>query len=219
MLFAVAYHQCLAFSFQPGMCRGRSRNGKSKMTAFWISLFFVFAAEMGDKTQLVALAFATRYKAWIVLTAVFVATLLVHLFSVFLGEAASFALPVFWIKMIAGASFIFFGLWTLRGDELDEEETAKPSRFGPLVTIGVTFFLAELGDKTMLMTVTIASQQNSFVAVWLGSSLGMVVADGLAIIVGKVMGKNLPEKMIKYGAAIIFIFSGVYTFYEAFANR
>ena len=187
------------------------------MTAFWISLLFVLVAEMGDKTQLVALAFATRFKAWVVLSAVFVATLVVHLFSVAIGELAGFALPVFWIKIFAGLAFIGFGIWTLRGDELDEEETTG-GRFGPFLTVAVTFFLAELGDKTMLMTVTIASQEKSFVAVWLGSTIGMVIADGLAIIVGKLMGKNLPEKLIKYGAAAIFILSGSYTIYEAFAG-
>lgn len=187
------------------------------MTAFWISLFFVFAAEMGDKTQLVALAFATRFKAWIVLTGVFVATLLVHLFSVGIGEVMGIALPVFWIKVIAGVAFIAFGLWTLKGDKLDDEETTKPSRFGPLLTVATTFFIAELGDKTMLMTITIASQQKSFIAVWLGSTVGMVIADGIAIIVGIVMGKNLPENLVKYGAAAVFIISGVYTLYEAFA--
>lgn len=189
------------------------------MTAFWIGLFFVFIAEMGDKTQLVALAFATRYSAKIVLAGVFVATLLIHLLSVFIGEAASLALPVFWIKLLAGASFIIFGLWTLRGDELGDEEKLKENRFGPFVTVGVTFFLAELGDKTMLATITIASQQHSFVGVWLGSTVGMVLADGLAIIVGKVLGKKLPEKLIKYGAAIIFLASGVFTIIEAFAHR
>ena len=90
------------------------------MTAFWISLIYVLVAEMGDKTQLVALAFATRFKASTVLVGVFLATLLIHLFSVFIGEAAGMALPVFWIKLLAGLAFIGFGLWTLRGDEIDD---------------------------------------------------------------------------------------------------
>ncbi|MBS1793562.1 MAG: TMEM165/GDT1 family protein [Acidobacteria bacterium] len=186
------------------------------MTAFWISLIYVLVAEMGDKTQLVALAFATRFKASVVLAGVFVATLVVHLFSVSLGEMVSRALPVFWIQMIAGAAFIVFGLWTLRGDEFDDDEKVQSNRFGPFLTVAVTFFLAELGDKTMLMTITVASEQKSFVPVWLGSTVGMVIADGLAIVVGKVMGKKLPENLIKYGAAVVFILSGVYTFYEAF---
>src|SRR5215212_1020472 len=158
------------------------------MSAFFIALFFVFIAEMGDKTQLVTLAFATRYRATTVLAGVFIATLLVHLFSVGLGEVLGIALPLFWIKILAGLAFIGFGLWTLRGDKLDDEEKVAESRFGPIMTVGITFFLAELGDKTMLATVTIASQQQSFVPVWLGSTIGMVVADGIAVVVGKVLG-------------------------------
>jgi putative Ca2+/H+ antiporter (TMEM165/GDT1 family) len=186
------------------------------MTSFWISLIYVFVAEMGDKTQLVALAFATKFKTWTVLAGVFLATFLVHLLSVAIGGAVSHVLPVFWIKFLAGLSFIFFGLWTLRGDSLDEDEVKSASRFGPLLTIAITFFLAELGDKTMLATITIASEQNQFIAVWLGSTIGMVLADGLAIIVGKLMGKNLPEALIKYVGAGIFLISGLWTLWEAF---
>ena len=188
------------------------------LTAFFLALGLVFAAEMGDKTQLVALAFATRYKTSIVLTGVFVATILVHLLSVFIGEAAGLFIPLLWIKIAAGVAFVIFGLWTLRGDKLDDEDKVEESRWGPLLTVGITFFVAELGDKTMLMTVTIASQQQSFVGVWLGSTVGMVLADGIAIIVGKVIGKNLPEKAVKYGAAIVFFLSGIYILYEAFAG-
>ena len=188
------------------------------MSAFWISLLLVLIAEMGDKTQLVALAFATRYRTSVVLAGVFFATLVIHLGSVFLGEAAGMALPVFWINLLAGLAFIGFGLWTLRGDELGDEEKLKQSKFGPFMTVATTFFLAELGDKTMLATVTIASQQQSFVGVWLGSTFGMVIADGFAIIAGKVLGKRLPEKLIKYGAALIFVLSGVYTLVAAFSR-
>lgn len=184
------------------------------MTAFWIALIYVLVAEMGDKTQLVALAFATRFKASVVLAGVFVATLLVHLLSVVIGEVVSLALPVFWIKILAGSAFIFFGLWTLRGDKLEEEDTKKANRFGPFLTVTITFFLAELGDKTMLATITIASEQRNFIPVWLGSTAGMVIADGIAIILGIVMGKNLPERIIKLGAAAVFILSGVYILSE-----
>lgn len=173
---------------------------------------------MGDKTQLVALAFAARYKTSTVLAGVFIATLVVHVFSVILGEAAGRALPVFWINLLAGLAFIGFGIWTLKGDNLGDEEKLSNGRIGPLMTVATTFFLAELGDKTMLATVTIASQQKSFVEVWLGSTLGMVIADGLAIIAGKVLGKRLPERLIKYGAALIFIASGLFTLWEAFKH-
>jgi putative Ca2+/H+ antiporter (TMEM165/GDT1 family) len=185
------------------------------MQAFWIALGFVFLAEMGDKTQLVSLAFASRYSAKIVLAGVFVATLLVHILSVVLGESAAMVLPRFWIDIAAGLSFIGFGIWTLRGDELKEGEIDKPSRFGPFLTVGTTFFLAELGDKTMLTTITIASQQRQFVAVWLGSTVGMVAADGLAIMVGNLLGAKLPERAIKLSAAAFFIGSGIYVLVQA----
>lgn len=186
------------------------------MTAFWVSLFIVFVAELGDKTQLVAMAFATRYSAKLVLAAVFVATLLVHLLSVFLGEAAGSILPDFWIKLLAGVSFIAFGLWTLRGDEISDEDTKKTARFGPFLTVGIAFFLAELGDKTMLATISVATQYPSFVGVWIGSTLGMVAADGLAIGVASVLGKRLPERAIKLGASAIFFASGAVTLWQAF---
>jgi putative Ca2+/H+ antiporter (TMEM165/GDT1 family) len=187
-----------------------------ELTAFWISLLYVLIAEMGDKTQLVALAFATRYKAWTVIAGVFIATIVVHLFSVLIGEVAGVALPEFWIKLLAGLAFVGFGLWTLRGDEYDDDDAGKAARFGPLFTVAITFFLAELGDKTMLVTITVASEQQSFVPVWIGSTIGMVIADGLAILVGRVAGKRLPEKLIRYSAALVFIASGAYTLFEAY---
>ncbi len=186
---------------------------------FLVSLFFVFAAEMGDKTQLVALAFATRYATQRVLLGVFGATLLVHLFSVGLGEIVGLAIPVVWVRILAGMAFVGFGLWTLRGDELGDNARLAERRWGPLMTVGTTFFLAELGDKTMLMTVTLASQYHSIVGVWLGSTLGMVVADGLAILVGRVVGAQLPDRLIKVGAAVVFLATGVYTLLEVIADR
>ena len=182
---------------------------------FVLSLFLVFAAEMGDKTQLVALAFATRYDTRTVLVGVFAATLLVHLFSVGFGELLGWTVPLFWVQTLAGLAFIGFGLWTLRGDKLDDAQLLTERRRSPVMTVAVTFFLAELGDKTMLMTVTIAGQQHSFVSVWLGSTLGMVVADGLAIIVGKVLGARLPETLIRYGAAAVFVITGAATLMAA----
>ena len=138
------------------------------MAALLASFGFILVAEMGDKTQLVALAFATRYRASTVLIGITIATLLVHLFSVFIGEVLGATLPTFWIGIAAGLAFVGFGIWTLRGDELDEEHKMEEHRLGPLFTVGATFFLAELGDKTMLATVTMSSQYKDFVMVWIG---------------------------------------------------
>ena len=181
------------------------------MRTFGIAAFFVFLAEMGDKTQLVALLFATRYKAITVLAGVFGATILVHLVSVGLGEAAGTVIPASWIRLLSGIAFIVFGVWSFFGDKLDENEEVKEYRLGAFMTVAVTFFLAELGDKTMLTTITIAGEQRAFVSVWLGSTIGMVAADGIAIAAARTMRRKLPERLLRYIAAIIFIVSGIVT--------
>ncbi|MGE3270352.1 MAG: TMEM165/GDT1 family protein [Chloroflexota bacterium] len=189
------------------------------MLAFWQSFFLIFVAEMGDKSQLMALAFGSRLPARLVLSGIFIATLLVHLGSVAIGELLGWALPTFWIAIAAGVAFIGFGLWTLRGDSLDENHGAVGKRFGAFVTVAATFFLAELGDKTMLATVTLASQFQAFVPVWIGSTIGMVVADGLAIWIGRMAGKQLPEHVIRYSAAAVFALSGLATIGDALLSE
>ncbi len=185
------------------------------MFLFWRALFFVALAEMGDKTQLVTLAFATRFRARIVLVAIFVATLAVHLFSVALGETIGSLFPEQWIAAGAGVAFLGFGIWTLRGDTFEEEGIGKPSRFGPFLTVAITFFIAELGDKTMLTTVILASRSHSFVPVWIGSTVGMVIADGLAVALGVYVGRQLPERPVKVAAAAVFIVTGLVTLWSA----
>ncbi len=180
------------------------------MKAFWLSLGLVFVAELGDKTQLVALLLATRFKAGVVLTGIFVATLAVHALSVALGGATGNLLPLSWVYFLSGLAFIGFGWWTWRGDTLEDEDNYSGRRYSsPFVIVFITFFLAELGDKTMLSTVTLAASQE-LVPVWLGSTLGMVISDGLAIWLGRVLGKQLPERTIKIGAAAIFIGFGFF---------
>jgi Ca2+/H+ antiporter, TMEM165/GDT1 family len=178
------------------------------MDGFWTALGLIFLAEMGDKTQLVALSFATRFNARVVLAGVFWATLLVHGFSVALGDLVARLLPPGWTVIVAGVSFIGFGLWTLRGDRLEGEDRRLKKLTSPFWIVAVTFFLAELGDKTMLGTVTLATQ-NPLIPVWLGSTVGMVAADGLAIWVGQILGHRLPERAVKLGAAAIFFAVGV----------
>ena len=176
------------------------------MSAFWFSLWWIFLAELGDKTQLVAMSLAARFNMFVVLSGILVATLVVHVLSVAIGGCAGCFLPYNWIGYFAGIAFIGFGFWTLRGDCLDGDESCKCRVSHPFWLVAITFFLAELGDKTMLSTVALASdKQNPIVPVWLGSSLGMVVSDGLAIIVGQILGKKLPERIIKIGAGVIFL--------------
>lgn len=107
------------------------------------------------------------------------------------------------------------GFWTLRGDELSEDEESKAGRTArsAFFVVAVAFFLAELGDKTMLATVTLATTEGWF-GTWIGSTLGMVAADALAIGVGALLGKALPEKVIKIGASILFFAFGAWLIYE-----
>jgi Ca2+/H+ antiporter, TMEM165/GDT1 family len=183
------------------------------MNAFWLSLVMIFLAELGDKTQLVALTMATRYNAKIVLWGIFWSTLAVHVVSAGIGWFMGGLLPTDWIKFIAGLAFIGFGFWTLRGDSLDEEECNARKIVSPFWLIFITFFLAELGDKTMLSTITLAAT-NPIIPVWIGSTVGMVLSDGLAILVGKILGAKLPERIIKIGAAIIFFGFGILSVFQ-----
>jgi putative Ca2+/H+ antiporter (TMEM165/GDT1 family) len=186
------------------------------MDAFWQSTLLIALAEMGDKSQLVSLAFATRYSWKVALAGVTVATLVVHLFSVVLGEVLGQTIPPFWVRLAAGLAFVGFALWTLRGDTYDASESNKRPRFGPFLTVAGTFFLSELGDKTMLATVTLATQREAFLGVWLGSTLGMVAADAVAIVVGSILGKRLPDRAIKLAAAATFFLFGALTLVQAF---
>jgi putative Ca2+/H+ antiporter (TMEM165/GDT1 family) len=177
------------------------------MTVFLTTLGLIGAAEMGDKTQLLTLALSARFPLGGVLGGVLVATLLNHALAVAVGGAALLVVPASLLHAAAGLSFIGFGLWTLRGDRLtgNEERRVGP----PLVTVAVSFFLAEMGDKTQLATAALAAQATSLVPVWLGSVLGMILADGLAVAVGHLLGRRLPERPLKIGAAALFLLFGI----------
>jgi putative Ca2+/H+ antiporter (TMEM165/GDT1 family) len=186
------------------------------LVALAVSFGVIFVAELGDKSQLMALAFATRYRTVPILIGITVATAVVHLASVAIGVGLGAALPTGWISLLAGLAFIGFGLWTLRGDTLTAEEKRKAAKGGKsaIFAVGVAFFLAELGDKTMLATITLATQYGWF-GTWVGSTIGMVAADALAIVVGRLLGRRLPERTIKYGAAALFAISGIWLIVEA----
>ncbi|MEV4544894.1 TMEM165/GDT1 family protein [Micromonospora echinaurantiaca] len=186
------------------------------LVALVVSFGVIFVAELGDKSQLMALTFATRFKPLPVLIGITVATAVVHLASVAIGYGLGAALPTGWISLIAGLAFLGFGAWTLRGDKLTEEERRKAEKTSKsaIVAVSVAFFLAELGDKTMLATITLATKYGWF-GTWLGSTVGMVAADALAILVGRLLGRKLPERTIRYGAAVLFAICGLWLILEA----
>jgi putative Ca2+/H+ antiporter (TMEM165/GDT1 family) len=209
--------------------------------AFAVATILIALAELGDKTQLLALALACRYKVWQVLIGILVATLAIHLLSTLAGQLLGDVIPKFWLSLVTGLLFIGFGVWTLRGEK-EGDEDAPAARFGPILTVGIAFFLAELGDKTQIMTITIAADPaavlrtlgsagpaisgalksmgltangltsaQTFWGVWMGSTVGMMIADGIAIVVGAVLGKRLPERLITRVSGAIFILLGVAT--------
>jgi len=183
------------------------------MQDFIKALLFVVVAEMGDKTQLLAMAMASKFKAKQVMLGVLVATVFNHALAVALGSYLSSLIPMNAIKTVAGVSFLLFGLWTLRGDKIDDEDKKK-QKFGPVVTVAIAFFLAEMGDKTQLMTIAIAADSHTPIFVLMGTTVGMLIADGIGIIGGAWMGKHIPEKYIKWGAGLIFLFFGTLTLYN-----
>ncbi len=181
------------------------------MNALFVSFAVIFVAEMGDKSQLMALTFATRYRAVPILIGITIATASVHAVSVLLGVVLAVSLPTHVLDVAAGLAFLGFAAWTIRGDRLSDDEAAKVERQSNRSAIAAAsgaFFLAELGDKTMLATITLASTDNPW-WVWLGSTLGMVAADALAILVGRLLGRRLPERAITIFAATMFVLFGV----------
>lgn len=192
------------------------------MNAFLLSTAVIFIAELGDKSQLMAMTFATRYTVRQVLIGITAATAIVHLASVGIGRlvGGAFADSQWIINVAAGVAFLGFAAWTLRGDELSEEEESKARRSqgAAILAVGMAFFLAELGDKTMLATITLATTEG-WLGTWIGSTVGMVAADALAIGVGAVLGRRLPERVIRIGATVAFVVFGVILIVEGLMSR
>jgi putative Ca2+/H+ antiporter (TMEM165/GDT1 family) len=190
-------------------------NVQEQWIAFLFSLGAVTLAEMGDKTQLLAMAFATRFKASKVLIGVFIATVLNHALAVALGNLLTrFQTVEVWIQGLAALSFIFFGLWTIRGDRLDGEEN-RASKYGAVLTVATAFFIAELGDKTQLATIALAARfPQTPAAILTGTTTGMLIADALGIWAGAVASRRIPERSVKLISAAVFILFGLIGTYQ-----
>ncbi|WP_433757952.1 TMEM165/GDT1 family protein [Nocardia sp. CA-135398] len=176
-----------------------------------LSVGIVFLAELGDKSQLMALTFALRYRWWVVLGGIATATAAVHLISVGVGYFLGAALPTRAIALVAALTFLAVGLWTLRehfgSDDAETEPKPPRSTTAPYFVVLSAFLLAELGDRTMFATAALATD-NSWVGVWIGSTIGMVAADALAIAAGILVGKHLPEHVIGICSGLLFLYFG-----------
>ncbi|MBD0323621.1 MAG: TMEM165/GDT1 family protein [Aldersonia sp.] len=174
----------------------------------------IFVAEFGDKSQLLILAFATRYAARPVILGVVVAAALIQGASVALGAIAGAALPTTAVAVVSGVAFLGVALWTLRGDDEDEDEAPaatddrRLAGMAVAATVAGTFILAELGDKTMLATFALAATQGAL-PTWIGSTGGEVAANLVAVVVGQQVGTRLPARTVRIGSAVLFAIAGV----------
>ena len=181
-----------------------------------LPLFSTFAvialAELGDKTQLLTIAFAIRYKPRDVLVSVFAASALLMLLAVFIGRTLYILIPASFVQLTAGALFLLFALWILYSDE--EEENLSTGKT-PFLAVFGAFILAEIGDKTQLAAIALTIKYNILFEVWVGATAGMFAANSIGVIAGSRMGTRLPQKLIKRVAAGMFFIFGAVTLYGA----
>ncbi len=178
------------------------------------SFLLVAASEMGDKTQLLAFSLASRFRRpWVVMAGILAATIVNHALASGVGAWVSDHVPPRAMAAILAVTFLAFALWTLKPDEL--EEAKAPARFGPFLTTAVLFFLAEMGDKTQLATVALAARYQSLVRVTLGTTLGMLAADGIAVFMGDQLAERLSMKWLRRFAAALFLLFGLLSLWVA----
>jgi Ca2+/H+ antiporter, TMEM165/GDT1 family len=183
--------------------------------ALWITLGIVFVAELGDKTQLVTLGLGARHRIGLVLLGVFLAESVAMGLAVLLGGALGAAFPDRAVGVAAALAFFGFALWTLKGDRDDSQAgRPEPSQRRIVLTAAIAVFIAELGDKSMLATATLATRQALFWT-WLGAVAGIVAASAVAITVGNVLGARLPDRVVRLGAATLFVLFGALLLVDA----
>jgi putative Ca2+/H+ antiporter (TMEM165/GDT1 family) len=171
----------------------------------------VFLAELGDKSQLMTMTYALRHRWWVVLSGVGIASFMVHGLSVLIGHFLGLTLPERPIAFAAAVAFLLFAAWTwhdARRGGADEPATVPEPRYVIFAVIS-SFILAELGDKTMLATVALASDYH-WAGVWIGATVGMVLADGVAIAAGVLLHKRLPERFLHQMASVLFLLFGLW---------
>lgn len=180
------------------------------MEALLVSIGIVALAEIGDKTQLLTLVLAARYKKpWPIVAGIFVATLVNHGIAGAVGAWLTKAIGPDAMRWILGVSFIAMAAWMLIPDKLDDEAGASRRVGGVFVTTTVLFFLVEIGDKTQIATVALAARFDSLVAVVMGTTVGMILANAPVAFFGEALAKRLPVRTVHMVAALVFTALGV----------
>ncbi len=175
------------------------------MEALLVSIGIVALAEIGDKTQLLTLVLAARYrKPWPIVAGIFVATLVNHGIAGAVGAWLTMALGPDVMRWILGVSFIAMAAWMLMPDKLDDDAGASRNLGGVFATTTVLFFLVEIGDKTQIATVALAARFDSLIAVVMGTTLGMILANAPVAFFGEALAKRLPVRAVHVVAALVF---------------
>jgi putative Ca2+/H+ antiporter (TMEM165/GDT1 family) len=180
------------------------------LEALLVSTGVVALAEIGDKTQLLALLLATKYRRpWLIVLGILVATLANHAFASAIGSWLVGVIGADALRWILGVSFIAMALWTLVPDSAPDEKST-PSRHGVFLATAIAFFLVEMGDKTQIATVALAAQFHSIVLVVIGTTLGMMLANVPVVFAGDALIRRVPMKVVRIVTALSFIALGVY---------
>ncbi|MBN8818609.1 MAG: TMEM165/GDT1 family protein [Sphingomonas sp.] len=180
------------------------------MDALFTSTAVVALAEIGDKTQLLAILLATRFrKPMPIIAGIFVATLANHFCAAFLGATVASFLAAGWFRILIAVSFLAMAAWTLVPDKIDDLED-KPARFGAFLTTVVAFFLVEMGDKTQIATIALGAQFQQVGLVTMGTTLGMLIANVPAVFLGHELIKRVPLKIVRFVAAGLFAIIGLW---------
>jgi len=188
------------------------------MEAFLSSTLAVSIAEIGDKTQLLALFLAARYgRPWVISLGVLVATLVNHALSAWLGAVLADVIPQHWIPWIIGGSFIAIGLWLLIPDK-EDDEMGRFANYGPFVATLVLFFLAEIGDKTQIATMLLAAKYHALVPVVVGTTAGMLIANVPVVFAGQWIMQRLPLDLARRCAFALFLVLAIATAVGAYLH-
>ncbi|MBB4632849.1 TMEM165/GDT1 family protein [Sphingosinicella soli] len=180
------------------------------MEALLVSTAVVALAEIGDKTQLLAIVLAARFKRpWPIIAGIFVATIANHFLAALVGSQVASILEGVWFRYAVGASFIAMAIWTLIPDTLDGVED-KPARFGAFLTTLFAFFLVEMGDKTQIATVALGARFENVIPVTIGTTLGMMIANIPAVFLGDALIRRVPMRAVHIAAALLFLVIGLW---------
>jgi Ca2+/H+ antiporter, TMEM165/GDT1 family len=173
------------------------------------SALLVAFAEIGDKTMLLAIILAARFRApWPIIAGIFAATIVNHALAAWAGAAISGLLDSFWFRVAVAGGFLAMAVWILIPDSIDEDEVDKPARHGVFLTTTVAFFMAEMGDKTQIATVALGARYHAVDLVAIGTTLGMMIANVPAVFLGDRITRLIPMRLMRIAAAIIFLILG-----------